>query len=299
MKRKLVKQGAVTLMISLPSKWVKKNNLEKGSEINLEEKNNDLVIDSDSKEAKKETSINLTSTTESSIRTIITNAYRIGYDKINLGFEKKDFLKIIEEVIKNNLIGFEISKKDNKSCEIESITEPSKDQFDNIFSKVLLNISELFSIAEKSLKGEKEEFEDLERKIQQFDNFCRRIISKESVDKGSLIWAFHTLLIHAQREIYLMLKYLSKNNIKPEKEIINLLNECKNIFNNLKKGYEEKDLSILEKVHDLDKDISYNKGYGLLKKGKNSIIIHHIISASRNFYLASSPLIGIIPMHKG
>ena len=33
MKRKLVKQGAGTMMISLPTKWIKENNLDKGDEV--------------------------------------------------------------------------------------------------------------------------------------------------------------------------------------------------------------------------------------------------------------------------
>ena len=36
MKRKVVKQGKSTLMISLPSKWVKDNNINRGDEIDLQ-----------------------------------------------------------------------------------------------------------------------------------------------------------------------------------------------------------------------------------------------------------------------
>ena len=52
MKRKLVRQGSSTLMISLPSKWVKSNNLDKGSEIDIDEKENVLEISVERKEKK-------------------------------------------------------------------------------------------------------------------------------------------------------------------------------------------------------------------------------------------------------
>ena len=55
MKRKLVKQGAATMMISLPSKWIKENSLEKGSEVELEEEGSSVMISVDKKEKKKET----------------------------------------------------------------------------------------------------------------------------------------------------------------------------------------------------------------------------------------------------
>ena len=44
MKRKLVKQGTTTLMISLPSKWLKNNALNKGDEIEISDDQNGLII---------------------------------------------------------------------------------------------------------------------------------------------------------------------------------------------------------------------------------------------------------------
>ena len=44
MKRKIVKQGAATLMISLPSKWCKKFGLKKGDEVDIETANDSLLV---------------------------------------------------------------------------------------------------------------------------------------------------------------------------------------------------------------------------------------------------------------
>ena len=52
MRRKLVKQGNATLMISLPSKWAKENKLDKGDEIILNEYGRDLIVSTE--EVKKE-----------------------------------------------------------------------------------------------------------------------------------------------------------------------------------------------------------------------------------------------------
>ncbi|HLD98400.1 MAG TPA: AbrB/MazE/SpoVT family DNA-binding domain-containing protein [Candidatus Nanoarchaeia archaeon] len=292
MKRKLVKQGSATLMISLPSKWIKLNELDKGSEIDLVEKDNQLIISKDINGTKKEIIINISSLTESSIRTIITNTYRIGYGSILLNYANKDYFKIINEVVNKNLIGFEIIKKSDKSCRIENITEPTKEQFDNIFSKVLSNINELYEVAVKNLEGGKEEFEDIERNIQKFDNFCRRVISKESLDNKELLLAFHTGLIHAQRDIYLMLKYIEKTKIKSDKNLTDLLKESRKMFDLLVDGYKNKDIKTLEKIHEKEKEIIYKKGYSLLEKSKEPVIIHHLLDSIRNLYLASSPLMG-------
>lgn len=292
MKRKLVKQGASTMMVSLPSKWIKANNLDKGDEIDLEEKKNSLIINPEAKKKKSETEIQLTGLTESSIRTIITNAYRIGYDKIKVNFADESALPIIQKTLDKNLIGFEIIKRNEKGCEIENITEPSYEQFDNIFSKIFLNIEELFQIASSNLNGEEHEFEDIERKIQQFDNFCRRVIAKSEIyDRMQLKWAFHTELIHAQRELYHLLRYLEKNKVKADKEAFSLLEDSKNIFQMLEKAYQEKNISLLEKIHEEEKGLIYKKGYSSIKKS-NPIVIHHLMNVIRNLYLATSPLSG-------
>ncbi len=292
MRRKLVKQGTATMMISLPSKWIKANGLGKGDEIDMEEKQNSIVISLGGKKSKRQTEINLTSSTESSVRTILTNAYRLGYDKINVSFQGKKTLSTIQNIVNQRLIGFEIIGKTDKNCQIENITEPSKEQFDNIFSKIVLNIDELFIIVENMLQGKEQEFEEIEQKIQQYDNFCRRVIAKNDIyDMYQLKWAFHAELIHGQRELYLLLKYLEKNKIKVNKSTLDLLEECKKVFEILKQAYKEKNIEKLEKIHDLEKKLLYKKGYSSFKKS-NPIIIHHLMNVIRNFYLSTSPLIG-------
>jgi phosphate uptake regulator len=296
MKRKLVKHGDATMMISLPAKWLRENKHGKGDELEVTERGRELIVGGSLEKGKQSTEISLGSLTESSIRTILTNAYRVGYDKIKVYFKDKKAVEIIESTLHTDLLGFELIKKEKDYVIIENITEPSKDQFDNIFSKIFLNIDDLFEILEDNFRGEKKEFSQTEQKIKQFDNFCRRIISKKGLDDDlRLKWVFHSDLIHAQREIYHVLRYLEKNKIKISKEILDLLENSKKIFELLKQSYNEKNILKLEQIHDLEKEIYYKKGYNLLRKVKDneSIIVHHLLNTIRGFYLASSPLIGL------
>jgi len=203
-------------------------------------------------------------------------------------------MEIIERVVKNNLIGFEVIKETDTGCLVENITEPSEEQFDNIFSKIILNIEHLFDVADDILQGEKREFENTERQIQAFDNFCRRVISKNNKKSMQLVWTFHSELIHAQRELYHMLVFLSKNKGKSDARILHLLDRSKKIFGLLKKAYYEKDMELLEQIHDLEKKVLYKEGYEELKKNSETIIVHHLLNSIRSFYLASSPLFGLL-----
>ena len=54
MKRNIVKQGHSTLMVSIPMKWVKKYNLKKGMQVDVEDNGRDLIISTKSElEPKK------------------------------------------------------------------------------------------------------------------------------------------------------------------------------------------------------------------------------------------------------
>lgn len=296
MRRKLVQQGAATLMVSLPRKWTKELNLKKGDEIEIEESGNDLVLSRERVEQKKTTKINLTQHTESSVRTALVNAYRAGYDRIEIVFQDEKRYQIILNTITDYIIGFDIIQKGTKSCIIENITEPSEDQFDVLFRKILYNIRLLIKGTEDRLKNKTDfaEFRQITYKIHQYDNFCRRVISKKHVlgNQANMFWTFLTLLIHGQRELYHLNKFLDNNKV--EFKNFDILKKLEDLFELLSQGYIKKDLSMLEKIHALEKTIIYTNFYNAVQHAKKeNIILYHLAACARNFYLASSPLIGL------
>jgi len=301
-RRKLVQQGESTLMVSLPAPWIKSNKLEKGSEVSITPLNNDLLISSKGENYKSETALTLTGTTESSVRTIITNAYRSGYDRIKVNYSDKSQFNFLEHVVKTKLVGFEVVSREKDYCIIENITEPAEEHFDNMLNKILYNIEEMFTVTAEILQGKEpsDNYESIEERIQKYDNFCRRIVSKQKYnnDKSEMIWAFLTMILHAQRELYHLDNYLIKNGsgYKSSSDAKQLLDKSKELFSLIKKSYMEKNVKYLADVHSMEKDLIYNKGYALLqqKKGIESIIIYHILFSIREFYQANSPLAGII-----
>lgn len=299
MKRKVVKLGPATLVVSLPSKWTKKFSVKAGDELDLEEEENKLVIVPGGVKEKLETSISLSNHTESSIRTMLTNAYRLGYDSVRVAFDTEKQFQILNDVVKTRLIGFEVIKKEKGSCVIENLTEPSGDQFETLMQKVLYNVSELLTLTKQRFKKEEPavNYEELEEKMQQYDNFCRRAVSKGKVGVKNpmLFWSFIGLIIHGQREIYHLNKYLDKNKVNISKDSIKLLDECSEIFELVKKAYLGKDMKPLEHAHTKEKEAVITNGYPVLaKQGKESIVAHRIMASARQFYLSSSPLMGLL-----
>jgi len=300
MERKLIRQGGGGFTIYLPKKWVEENNLSKGNELSLEASGKDLIISSKPSEKKSEILMKLPNYIENSIRTIITNAYRSGYDKINIHFSNENQFKILQNIIKTRLIGFEVIKKEKNFCIVENITEPTLDQFDNLLNKMFMNIEELFEVTKKRLTNnfkEIEDFNEIEERIHKYDNFCRRVIIKQKLikQKSEMFWTFISQIIHSQRELYFLNKIIDKNT-KISKQTLELFEECNKAFNLIHEAYTKKDLDNLWKVQDIERNTIYKKAYSLMqsKNGKENIIIYHLTACLRQLNLSTSPLTGLI-----
>jgi len=140
---------------------------------------------------------------------------------------------------------------------------------------------------------------EVEANILRYDNFCRRIATKQNSheEPTQLLWTFYTELVHGQREVFMLARYVAEQkDMKISKEIKEYLKQLQEMYELLKEGYMKKNIKRLEEIHNLEKTFIYKKGYNLLstKKGKENIIIYRITSSARYFYLASSPLIGLL-----
>ena len=143
-------------------------------------------------------------------------------------------------------------------------------------------------------KEKGKDYREVTLKVHQFDNFCRRVLSKknEPVQRAALFWAFLSLMTHGQRELYHLNKYLDKAKSGAVKTP--LLKDMKKMLDLLQDGFVKNDASKLGNVHDMEKKLIYGKFYDAVSNGKLGIVQHHLASAIRTFYLASSPLIGIL-----
>jgi phosphate uptake regulator len=299
MKRKLVKQGAATMMISLPSKWIKANKLEKGDEINLEEKDNGLLINTEkiSKE-KREIKINLTEENKKNIKNILSHVYGRGFDKIILEGKHKDCLKEIKSTVSDLLLGFEVTEIVNNKMTIENISEPTGQKYDIMLKKTFQIIEETQDLVINDFEANNfpnfEDMKDLRRQTDRFILFCRRLLSKEDTGKEALTqWELLTFLMHIQHRYEFLYRYATENKIARNKEIINLLIESKEYFKYFKDAYYNKDINLIHKINDLREKYYFGKCMRLLEKskGKESVIFSYIREIFRIIQIGTSPIL--------
>lgn len=183
MKRKVIKQGNGTLTITLPKQWTKEVGLNSEDEIDIETKDTNLIVHSGAKHSKP-LSLNLKEISMNNCRSYISNAYKLGYDEVEVVFEKSKDIVAIQGIV-DRLMGFEIISNTKNYCKINAISMISKEEFNNMFRKSYQLNSVCFDLMIDDMKKNKFEHLDTIKKYHQktisFTDYCRRLINKYGV----------------------------------------------------------------------------------------------------------------------
>lgn len=301
MKRKLVKQGAATMMISLPSKWIKANKLGKGDEIDLEEENGQLIVGAEIKEGKKEINIKLNDENKKDIKNLLTHIYRRGFDKVILDGNHKESLKEIKNVTSELLLGFEITQIEKDKIIIENISEPTEQKYDIMFKKTFQIIKETQDIVNEDFEKNKfnnfEDIDDLKKQQDRFILFCRRLLTKGNTGKNqALHWELLIFLMHIQHRYWYLYDYVVKNKINQNKEIISLLNALKEHFNFYETAYFNQDINSIHKINKMKKEYYLGRCLKALEKskGKENVVLAYIREIFRIMQIGTSPILSEI-----
>jgi len=183
-KRRVVLHGDSTLTVSLPSTWVKRFNVQKGDELNVEENNKNLIIIKDKEnDLNKAKEINIGSLNRLG-KSYITSMYRNGFDEISLKYENIDYIKTIQDIISKDITGFEIVKQGKNNCTIKDITGHNKDEFDIILRRIWRLILNLSDESLKAIKSNDTEtlknIHLMDYSINKFSNYCLRLLAKRN-----------------------------------------------------------------------------------------------------------------------
>ena len=229
MRRKIIKQGHNTLTVTLPKKWCDKENLNGGDELNIEEEGAKLVL-SPPKNVKKGStkSIDISDLDRSTVLFVIREAYRRGYDELNLHFENQmtprfrdgqlyKTISFIHYEI-NNLIGYEVISQKENSCVVKDISEGTEKEFEPILRRVFLLTLDTFN---DFITGIKEKDADLMATIEEkhnsitkFVSYCMRLLSKNiyNYSHESNLELYHVLA--SMDTVADLMKYTSRDIVE-------------------------------------------------------------------------------------
>jgi phosphate uptake regulator len=201
MRRKVVQQGPTTLMVSLPIKWARKYNLERGDEVELSEADRKLVISTEKKQKESKSEINLDSVDRTYIWRCLQAQYITGYDEIKINFSDPRALGIIQDLVISSLIGFEVIDQEKTYCLIKSVSTEQSKQFSDLLRKVFLNLLHISELIRYFL--EKREDPSMVSSLELTNNrhtmFLKRILNKEGHEDPKKTIFYFNLIVFLEK----------------------------------------------------------------------------------------------------
>jgi len=275
MKRKIVQQGPATLMVSLPSKWVKSNGVKRGDDIDVEEKGSTLLFSVEKKKELSSIDIDVTGLDRSSIMLRVRSCYRKGYDQIRVLFKNTEAKHFREEKTVSvtstvhdevdRLIGVEIIDQKEDSIVIKDYSTTSIDEFDNSLRRIFLLLIDLSNDLNAAVEGGNTSlitsYEEKHDTITKFVSYSLRLLNKRGYsDPEKTALMYH--IIDCMDMITDVFKYICRDLIIRDK--ISFKKQTKEVIasidNSIKWYYE------LFYKYDNMKAMAINKNRDVVKK---------------------------------
>lgn len=266
MKRKLVKQGPQTLVVSMPSQWIKKNKLEKGNEVEIAEISNNLVISGKSivePKTREPYVLNLDEKEDYLTKRYLTMLYRLGYEEIILTFNKSKIKKLktqesvpLEKFISNltnRFIGMEIISSEKNKIILKCFTTISPEELKALQRRIFLLMLEFMN----NLLNKNYNSNRAHDSITKFINYFFRILNaspEASLEDKEFLYGFFSVqdkLADFLRHIHFEIKRakrLSKSTQTLLKEIFSLYDDMYHLYYKFK---DEKSKEIVLKRYEL------------------------------------------------
>ncbi|MBI4918410.1 AbrB/MazE/SpoVT family DNA-binding domain-containing protein [archaeon] len=301
MRRKIVQQGAATLMVSLPAPWAKQNSLKKGDEVEVEIKGDQLRILSASEPEKKSIEIEINKFGPYLSR-FLEAFYKAGYDEIKAKFQDTASLNEIQNCLGKEMSGLEIFDQSRNFCVLQDIEGVDRDKFDPALKRVFYL---LLQMAEESLpiiKSQKYEelkpLRFLEESNNRFTAICIRSLSKLGFKKPERMH-FMYLIVEKLEQLADQYKYLfdflmQNKNLKVSKQIIDLyetLGKMLRLYHELFYKFDKEKAKTIDKIR-TDIIQTSNKNYKNFSK-EELMIIHYIMSICQMIFEMVEPTVAL------
>jgi phosphate uptake regulator len=235
MKRKIVKQGAATLTVSIPNSWVKKFQLRPGDELEVEERKNQLILMHSHEAEVSSQQVDITDL-DPLVSKILCGIYRKGADEVKVVFGKPDLFNRYRKAL-NEYVGFEVTEQGKNYCVLREIVKTSGIEFENIFQRIFFLLKSCISDTIQAFKDQ--DFEVLKNMyyrdvdVNKLVNFCLRHINKvgyKDFEKNCAIYA----TIHQLEAVGDRLKEFagkcSEENITVRAEYLEVLSVVNELF---------------------------------------------------------------------
>ncbi len=282
MKRKVIQLAGKTYVITLPTAWVNQWGIKKGEEIEMTEHGPRLIVSTGESREMKKGEVDVSNASERTLRWLLSSLHKKGFDEIEVKTNNPAHFAVIDELVKDLLLGFAVVERTNSKCVIRSLSKELDNQLQVIVRRAFLitlqmadQLAEL--IKKKSFTDAKAVIE-LEKTNNQLTNFCERIINKRGLDepvKNSFLYVIMWNLEKIGDEF----KYLAEHTLdrkKTSKESLIFLERANKLLRDYYELFYAFDVKKLSDLSDsfklLTKDIRE-----IMPKHEDSVALSHVL----------------------
>jgi len=265
MKRKIIKLGDTTHVISLPAVWFRDNELGAGDELEVEIAGPDLRVSTKKDPNLEKITLYLKNLSKSSIAAHLKAAYVKGYGEIKLIVGDGSAIETVQDIF-SSMIGFEIIEQAKDIVIIKDLSYEGEISPIMIIKKCFAIISSCSEDGLKAVKnGDKKVLSELKERdfvLNRFINFyLRKIIqNKWVVEKDSkLLFSFINLLEYLGDHYSNMSKALSKQDDAVHNDVVEFWEYMNKMTQTISENFfefnNEAIVMILDSIHKLNKRI--------------------------------------------
>jgi phosphate uptake regulator len=242
MKRSVILMGGKTYVVSLPSSWVKSNNVKKGDLLDVDQQDGAILINTGESSESRCCEVNV-SNLDFMLRRTVGAVYKAGYNQVKFVYKGKEQLEVIEDVMKKACIGFEIVDQGEKFVVVRCLSQNIEGEFCHSFKRLFYAIEvmgeeflEALMLQDKKLL---EEVVSRDHQVNRFADFCRRLISNGSfvVDKSFVVYYVVEQLERLGDLYKSMARKAIKQDVFLSEESLVLMKEMKVFFTTFRKLY--------------------------------------------------------------
>jgi phosphate uptake regulator len=303
MKRKVVKQGSSTLMVSLPSEWTQRYKIMKGDEIEVEPRGRTVIISTQKEYTDKETELNIDNLYPVTLRTVAA-IYKAGYDKLRVTFTDPKRIIDVQGVVRNEISGFEVIEQGKNYCVVKKIEEGLEEGFEPVLRRIFLLLLNMAEDAREMLKNA--EYAELERLLfleesnNRLTTYCRRFLSKRGYKEPDKIQFIYCIIEEMEKiadQYKFLFKYLMEISNKKHKLSKEALEFYDGVCVLLRTYYElfyKFDKEKLVKIGVLRKKLAKSINEMIEVKGPDAVVIHYLSTIMELIFDMVSPYLSMV-----
>lgn len=296
MKRKVIQHGPSTLVISIPSAWVKKYNINKGDELNIDDIGKKIIIKTENKEESQIKEISYEDY-PNMISRVIHAYYKNGTDQIVIKFKDQKSISEIQKSLNKETVGYEIIEQKRNHCIIRQIA-PALGDYKTLLRRTFLSLISFSEEISESIKsddiGRLKDALILEETNNRLTTMIRRNINKSETEEkmtGPLYYIVEDLENLCDEFKYMLLYLIEKKNTACSKEVMEIYDNVTVLLKEYYKLYYKFDERYVVNISEKRKSL-IKKSIMMLEKEENAnnkIMLHHCITITQKIFCMVGP----------